>query len=400
MRLTRTFHPVGHGAFYTERFYEGGECVFTAVYDCGSDTLSSNDLSSLVTAEFPQGSKIDALFISHFHRDHISGVKYLIDKCDKIFLPQLTKEQKLELIVQNIIAATEETEVNPVTALDEDEALWVIKQFYSDTYGEYMSRIVEVPFFNSEDGIGELNPNSAKKCSDCSGQLSVGQGIKIDDELKWIYYPMNLNHKFNITFNNDLDNVVDDRTGFIDFNALRGILTNAQAWKKIKKKYTGDIKSYVANEYSMTVYSGYVYPYRANYVHAHCFCDCDYYCCGRPACYYRCHDISNSGCLYMGDFVAENKNVDNLIKFYGIYHENSDVIHVPHHGSRRLKKDKDKYGFQLYDNCKIGVISTQFGLYNGIPSADVIQALKTNRVCPKIITQKNFTRLELHYHLK
>lgn len=34
----RTFHPVGQGAFYTERFYDEGQGkpVFTAVYDCGS----------------------------------------------------------------------------------------------------------------------------------------------------------------------------------------------------------------------------------------------------------------------------------------------------------------------------------------------------------------------------
>lgn len=42
MRYTmeRIFHPIGHGAFYTERFYEDGndDPLFTAVYDCGSFT--------------------------------------------------------------------------------------------------------------------------------------------------------------------------------------------------------------------------------------------------------------------------------------------------------------------------------------------------------------------------
>lgn len=36
MKLIRTFHPVGHGAFYTERFYdEQDNILFTAVFDCG-----------------------------------------------------------------------------------------------------------------------------------------------------------------------------------------------------------------------------------------------------------------------------------------------------------------------------------------------------------------------------
>ena len=36
MRLERTFHPVGHGAFYTERFYDDdGQNIANVVFDCG-----------------------------------------------------------------------------------------------------------------------------------------------------------------------------------------------------------------------------------------------------------------------------------------------------------------------------------------------------------------------------
>ena len=36
--MTRTFHPVGQGAFYSEVFsLEGGE-EFTVVYDCGTES--------------------------------------------------------------------------------------------------------------------------------------------------------------------------------------------------------------------------------------------------------------------------------------------------------------------------------------------------------------------------
>lgn len=38
LKMVRTFHPVGQGAFYTERFYEGDKNVFNMVYDCGSST--------------------------------------------------------------------------------------------------------------------------------------------------------------------------------------------------------------------------------------------------------------------------------------------------------------------------------------------------------------------------
>ena len=36
MKLVRTFHPVGHGAFYTERFYdEHDQNIANIVFDCG-----------------------------------------------------------------------------------------------------------------------------------------------------------------------------------------------------------------------------------------------------------------------------------------------------------------------------------------------------------------------------
>lgn len=72
MKLIRTFHPVGHGAFYTERFYDGsGKCIFTAVFDCGSKTISHQDLDAVVNSEFRQGENINFVFISHFHDDYV-----------------------------------------------------------------------------------------------------------------------------------------------------------------------------------------------------------------------------------------------------------------------------------------------------------------------------------------
>ena len=35
MKLIRTFHAVGHGAFYTERFYEKEINIANIVFDCG-----------------------------------------------------------------------------------------------------------------------------------------------------------------------------------------------------------------------------------------------------------------------------------------------------------------------------------------------------------------------------
>ncbi|MDE6272810.1 MAG: hypothetical protein K2M31_07370 [Muribaculaceae bacterium] len=88
----RTFHPVGHGAFYTEDFhptYSGTS--FRVVYDCGSNTLSRHDLENLINGHYSSNPDIDLLFISHFDKDHINGVKYLNPK--RVVIPFLTQEE-------------------------------------------------------------------------------------------------------------------------------------------------------------------------------------------------------------------------------------------------------------------------------------------------------------------
>ena len=74
-QITRIFHPVGQGAFYSERHTIGNE-NFNIVYDCGS--LSSKIDS--VVQDFADQNEIDVLFISHFDQDHVNKIKLLLQK--------------------------------------------------------------------------------------------------------------------------------------------------------------------------------------------------------------------------------------------------------------------------------------------------------------------------------
>ena len=78
--LTRTFHPVGQGAFYSEVFKVDEEERFVTIYDCGTE--SKNDFIKKEIEDFKkdlQRKTIDILFLSHFHNDHINGLDMLLD---------------------------------------------------------------------------------------------------------------------------------------------------------------------------------------------------------------------------------------------------------------------------------------------------------------------------------
>ena len=81
MELTRIFHPVGQGIFYTEKFHFGDK-VFNVVFDCGSE--NKNKIEKEISQTFTKEDSIDILFISHFHADHMNSLNYLKDHCKKI----------------------------------------------------------------------------------------------------------------------------------------------------------------------------------------------------------------------------------------------------------------------------------------------------------------------------
>lgn len=88
-KLVRAVYTIGLGGFASEIFSaDGFNNVFCAVYDCGSNTHGMNTrIDSIIEHEI---DRIDALFISHFHRDHINQIKKLpITKDTRVFIPWL-----------------------------------------------------------------------------------------------------------------------------------------------------------------------------------------------------------------------------------------------------------------------------------------------------------------------
>ena len=82
--LTRTIHPVGQGAFYSETFSVRKKKLYTVVYDCGHDKRVS------AAAKIERLSAVDLIFISHFHDDHINGIEIQRNTKPLIIIPGIS----------------------------------------------------------------------------------------------------------------------------------------------------------------------------------------------------------------------------------------------------------------------------------------------------------------------
>lgn len=97
--IQRIFHPIGQGAFYSERHEN-----HNIVYDCGSMCVSKS--KKVVSQSFSKEDVIDILFISHFDYDHISlieDLKTTVKEIRNVVIPLLHNNEKI--LLSNIFKA-------------------------------------------------------------------------------------------------------------------------------------------------------------------------------------------------------------------------------------------------------------------------------------------------------
>lgn len=96
---TCQFNGVGQGLFYSASICDRHNHVFNFVYDCGTFYNKDTELLNKKICNCFSEDTIDALFISHFHKDHISGIPKMIEryKIKYVFLPFFTQEELILL---------------------------------------------------------------------------------------------------------------------------------------------------------------------------------------------------------------------------------------------------------------------------------------------------------------
>jgi hypothetical protein len=363
-KIIRTFHPVGQGAFYSERHDD-----FNVVYDCGTEYKNrfNKGIEQTIKTAFSKNDEIDILFISHFDFDHVSKISTLkssVKRIKNVILPLLHDDTKRLLT----------SFYNGMGATDIANLISNPEEFFGDE-----TTIISVTLAENNETLIDDNLENIEFDS-----LSTKQHIKSGDKIKktinnyeWIYIPYNHDYK---NGNSDLE-IKLENAGFDihkmknDTNYILNMsITKQKELKKIYDSLAGKI-----NQNSTVVYSGIINSTNENFrlyglIHNLCCMD-DYF----HHRFWSHHIYENRvSCIYTGD---TNLNIVKIKSIFSQYWDIIGLIQVPHHG------DIKSFNTDVLDTPKLCPISVGKNNSYGHPSDKVIIDILSNDSCPIFVTE-------------
>lgn len=100
---SRIQHPVGHGFFHSSTIYSNS-ARFDYIYDCGGGKYVKKRVDQyLMTLD--DIKRIDAIFISHFHNDHVNALDSLIREVaiEAVYMPYIDDVELMILATEAIV---------------------------------------------------------------------------------------------------------------------------------------------------------------------------------------------------------------------------------------------------------------------------------------------------------
>ena len=384
MEMIRTFHPVGQGAFYTERFktYDGG--TFTIVYDCGSTTLSKKVMESKIKKALPEDSQIDILFISHFHADHINGIELLKNHYEikTVILPLLSDEAKILLKVAYYLDQKEESSSR--LPYDQFEKLIDTPESF---FGENKTQVIKIAPVEGEPHIQEGLPEAIDISQPTRGKtLASGTRLHPFKGINWFFIPFN--YKQDKRRDLFMSAIKEKGLSEEDIDTIEKIVTKKQVIKKAYDSIEGDL-----NRNSMILFSGgvdericsdHIKRHSAT-VGGYSLIEDVYYKKFRyyfP--YWRYYPRSQSGCLYLGDIdLNEEGLLEDIRLRLRLFLPNLGTIQVPHHGS------KHNFNRSICEQENIHLAILSFGTKNryGHPADSVVVEILKEGIFPCLVTE-------------
>ena len=348
--LTRTIHPVGQGAFYSEIFNVRKE-KFTAVYDCGSNN------NAPLSSEIDEFNTVDLIFISHFHNDHINGIKMIQQKGEQnplIIIPGISHYAFVIDLISNYLH-TVDTKCDSISFM-----LDCLPALSSANNANRQNQII----------IGQDRNWASRIIVVQEGVVPIGVPDPTDgseDSFLWRYDAYF--HKYDKTKEKELILQLSKRIPILAANQS-GDFQNKEWYRDlieglsvldlddIKEVFTSIYKGH-PNRYSMLVHS-YPVDKRKKYME----------------------------CLYTGDIPITESVKATFINIKPHY------IQVPHHGS------KNNFAEGVYFNHQIAFISVGNQNTYGHPSRETLIELVKKCKTVHMITEDNDTKYKCRFKLK
>lgn len=370
--IERIFHPIGQGAFYSERHKD-----FNIVYDCGTEwkNRANKTINKTIKQSFSKDDSIDILFISHFDYDHVSKIKILkehVRRIKKVVMPLLHDNEKHFLT--NIYRALN---FNILTLINNPQ----------DFFGNDTQIITIAQTDNNEtpinDSIEPENIDTINTTSIQSGSIL----IKSCDTYDWIFIPYNYQYntrssqleKLLLKHGFDIDRLKTDTNYTLDEIVKDVGISKAKGGKIFREIY--NILDGKINQNSMLLYSG------LNSVRKSC--EQEVFLFDYPHRYYkifhhiRWHRMMREehrvSCIYTGD---TDLNIVKIKSIFRNFWKSVGTIQIPHHGD--LKSFDKSILDDKYYWCPISV-----GEKNsyGHPSPKVIANIISQDSCPILVTE-------------
>ena len=397
-RMRRSFLPVGQGAFYLERSFID-EKEINVVYDCGS--INQKYIDREIDAAFINRTRIDAVYISHFDNDHVSGLKKLLQRFDvkNVFLPLVERKNRY----LSLMAGSIENHGNKekVSMQELEQFVNSPSAYIREVSGSHSeTRVILVEAYNTEkrhnietsfEGVNESNTiivPSGKPTNEY-----INDELKISDAIcGWTYTPYNIeNNNKRIRLEEELSKTLGKKVNLdiITQDEIKNLIThNFREIKEAYKKLPGGL-----NSNSLVLFSGSksdgLRQYRV--FGENCF---KMMCRQRSSCSICRQELKN-GCLYLGDFDASNKySWNTMCAALGSLLNYAGCIQIPHHGSKNSYcTDIALLGQQA--DC---IISVGENSQYGHPSSDVLLDMLKHEIFAIVVTENQNSRAD--YYIK
>lgn len=381
MEMIRTFHPIGQGGFYTERFNNLPDKPMV-VFDCGGK--SKGFMEKYIDSFLPKDKKvtIEAVFISHLHDDHINGLQHLLHRANvkKIFLPQFNSNQLFDTIFYNAAQGGKNSNSNQLV-------LSLIESTHSS--------LGEVSIIQVAEAIEDNNNQNVSRTIQDGKSQTIASGSLVKFENGWVYIPFNPKSKIpnfdkikdqsiketlqSLYYNTNLDEQAEALAEFVKSHSVK-------LCKALYRKMFGGIH----NGQSMTLFSGLrnhdsdieicSHPFTTTCYHSQCPRWCDWL--------EHNKDCIPTNFLYTGDYEAgDSVKMKELSSFYTKIEVWKTIcgLQIPHHGSRK------NYAEELYNKRCYAIASA--GVYNKFhhPNIDTLINIFHQGCKPFMVTEDKST---------